>query len=65
MTSTSDIPNILASVLNRRVDISPESIALLAARLTVCRFPKRHLMITEGIMAGRAYFIEQDRKSVV
>ena len=59
MTSTSDIPNILASVLNRRVDISPESIALLAARLTVCRFPKRHLMITEGIMAGRAYFIEQ------
>ncbi len=35
MTSTSDIPNILASVLNRRVDISPESIALLADRKSV------------------------------
>lgn len=58
MTDLSDIPNIIASICRRRVDISRQSLENLAAHLTVCRFPRRHIFIREGVMAGVAYFIE-------
>ncbi len=58
MTSLSSIPNIVSSICSRRVDIGRQSLEALAAHLTECRFPRRHLLISEGSMSGLAYFIE-------
>lgn len=58
MTEPCQIPNILASV-TRRGPIAESSIRKLCALITERRFPKRHMLISEGLMCGTAYFIEQ------
>lgn len=58
MTDLHSIPNIVASICGRRVDIGKPSLQTLAEKLTEHDFPRRHLLIREGEMSGMAYFIE-------
>lgn len=39
--------------------MSDETIDLLTKQLTPCRFPKRYLLIREGVYHKYAYFIEK------
>ena len=39
--------------------LSDETIRELEACVTPCRFPKRHLLVREGIFCKYAYFIEK------
>ena len=39
--------------------ISEETVQELEACVTPCRFPKRHLLVREGIFCKYAYFIEK------
>lgn len=57
MTETDQIPNII-SAITRCYDVGRESLERLASKLTCVEFPKRHLLVREGICEGRAYFIE-------
>ena len=39
--------------------ISEETIRELEACVTLCHFPKKHLLVREGIFGKYAYFIEK------
>lgn len=39
--------------------VSDATIQLLVSNLTLCRFPKKHILIKEGVYCKFAYFIEE------
>lgn len=50
--------NILRT-LNALYPLSDATQALLAAHLTECRFPKKHLLVRQGVFGKWAYFLEK------
>lgn len=45
--------------INALYPLSDESVQALRACTTLCRFPKKHLLIREGIFNKSAYFLEK------
>lgn len=58
MATPEEIPNIIAFIKSAW-PVSDQQIQALANKLTRCCFPKRHLLVREGVALGMAYFIEQ------
>lgn len=58
MVAPEDIPNIVTR-MRAAWPVSDESLGELAAALSVCFFPKRHRLVSEGAASGLAYFIEK------
>lgn len=50
--------NIIKSII-KDYPVSEESIRRLTANFTLCRFPKKHILVREGTYTKYAYFIEK------
>ena len=58
MVETEDIPNIIRK-MRAAWPVSEKSLGELAAALSLCHFPKRHCLVSEGVAGGLAYFLEK------
>lgn len=58
MVDPACIPNILGRIA-RRHELPPASVERLLGLLAPCTFPKRYRLVEEGLMQGKAYFIEK------
>lgn len=51
--------NNIIHQIKQHYPVSDSSIQLLTSQLTLCRFPKKHILVREGTYCKVAYFIEQ------
>lgn len=58
MNCMSELPNIIATI-RKAWPVSDESLADLAALMTMQELPKRTLLVREGALSGRVYFLER------